>query len=236
MINDSALSINANEYVPCFPVCDIGFETIKPSNIDEQEQQLEPRLEPEPYLLTDHNQQMESHGIEQHGQSLLFTDPPSQTIKEIIPHQQTEHEIPMAQATEPEPQSVITSNICDDKEVVANAAAVSTAAVAGAATVGIAKAASPKAKPIDVKKIDSKVKAAPIKKAATTTTTTATSKVAAARTSASKMDDKSKTAAPKIASRTVASKVSTIADKKTTVTSTVARKPASNGSKYYSFT
>lgn len=234
------MSISANEFVPSFPVVDVGFETINSSAIDEPEQQLEP------YLSTDQNQhQIELHGIE-HGEPLLAIDPPTaHSIEEIIPQQQTECELSVAQATEPEPQSVITSSISDDKDAVASApaelatagAAAGAAAVAAAGaalvTVGIAKAASPKAKPSDAKKVDSKLKAAPIKKTATTTTTTtATSKVAAARTSASKTDDKSKTAAPKIASRIVASKVSTTADKKPTVTSTITRKPTSNGSKY----
>lgn len=238
VINDSALSINANEFVPSFPVSDVDFETISASNIVELEPQQEQRLEPdpEPYLLTDHNQHLDFHGIEQHGEPLLATDPPtSHSIEEIIPHQQTEYEIPMAQVTEPETHSEITSSLSDDKDAAIKTAAALTAAaaaVAGAATVGAAKvAASPKAKPTDTKKVEPKLKAAPIKK--TTTTTTAASKVAAARTSALKTDDKSKTAAPKIASRTVASKVGTTADKKTTVTSTAARKPASNGSKYH---
>lgn len=230
------MSISANEFVPSSPVVDVGFEAINSSAIDEPEQQLEP------YLSTDQNQhQIELHGIA-HGEPLLAIDPPTaHSIEEIIPQQQTECELTMAQATEPEPQSVITSSISDDKDTVADApaelttagaAAVVAAAGAALVTVGIAKAASPKAKPSDAKKVDSKLKAAPIKKTATTTTTTATSKVAAARTSASKMDDKSKTAAPKIASRIVASKVSTTADKKPTVTSTITRKPTSNGSKY----
>lgn len=224
VINDSALSINANEFVPSFPVSDTGFEAINTAKV------VEPQPQPEPYLPTDHIQQMELLGLE-HGQPLLAADPPTaHSIEELIPHQQTECEIPAAPVTEAEPQPVITSSISDDKDAVANAAtALTAAAVAGAAIVGTVKAASPKAKPTDAKKIDSKLKAAPIKKTATTTTT---SKVAAARTSATKTDDKSKAAAPKIASRTVASKVGSVADKKPTVTSTVARKPASNGSKY----
>lgn len=232
MINDSALSINANEFVPSFPVSDVGYEAIKTSHIIEPES----HLEPEPYLPTDHSQQVELHAIE-HDQPLLAADPSkAHSIEEIMSHQQTECEIPAAPVNEAEPQSVITSSISDDKDAATNAAAaVTAAAVAGAAIVGAAsvKAASSKAKPTDAKKVDSKLKAAPIKKTATTTTTT--SKVAAARTSATKTDDKSKTAAPKIAARTVASKVGSTADKKPTVTSTVARKPASNGSKYHSF-
>lgn len=229
MINDSALSINANEFVPSFPVSDVGFEAINASNVVEPEPHLEP--EPEPYLRADHSQQVELHAIE-HDQPLLAGDTPAaQSFEEIMSHQQTECEIPAAPVADAEPQSVIASSISDDKDAATNAAAALTAAVAGAAIVGTVKAASPKAKPTDAKKVDSKLKTAPIKK---TTTTTATTKVAAARTSATKPDDKSKPAAPKIASRTVASKVGSTADKKPTVTSTVPRKPASNGSKYHS--
>lgn len=231
MINDSALSINANEFVPSFPVSDVGFEALNTENVVEPEPHLEPEPEPEPHLTSsDHNQPMELHETE-HGELLVSADPPTaHSIEEIMTHQHIECEIPVAPVVEPEPQSVITSSICDDKDAVTNAAAaVAAAAVAGVAAVGIVKASSPKAKPTDTKKVDSKVKAAPIKKTPTTTTT---SKVAAARTSASKIDDKSKPTAPKVASRTVASKVGSTADKKSTATSTVLRKPASNGSKY----
>lgn len=204
----------------------MSFEAIKSSNIVESEPQLEQRLEPEPYLPMDHIQQMDTHGFEQHGQPLLATDLLSHHVEESVSHQQqqTEFDIPIAQAPE---------HVSDDKVAVAGAtAAAATAAVVTgvAAAVGVAKTASSKAKPADVKKVDTKVKAAPIKKATATTATT--SKVAAARTSAPKTDDKSKAAAPKIAPRTVASKVSTIADKKPTVTSTVPRKPAATSGEY----
>lgn len=168
---------------------------------------------------------MDTHGFEQHGHPLLATDLPVHSVEEMVPQQQqTEYGIPIAQAAEP---------MNEDKDAVANVIAVATAAtavVAGAAAVGVAKTASPKAKTSDTKKTDTKVKAAPVKKA--TATTAATSKVAA-RTTASKLDDKSKAAAaPKIAPRTVGSKVSTTADKKSTVTSSVVRKPAGASSKY----
>lgn len=226
-MNDSALSINANEFVPSFPVS----EAVNTQNVVEHEPHLEPEFEPH-HTSSDHNQAMELHETA-HGESLLAVDPPTaNSIEETVAYQHIESEIAVAPAAEAEPQSVIASSICGDTDAVTNAAAaVATAAVAGVAAVGIVKAASPKAKPTDTKKVDSKVKAAPIKK---TAPTTVTSKVAAARTSASKIDDKLKTATSKVASRTVPPKVGSTADKKSTVTSTVPRKPASNGSKYHS--
>lgn len=150
VINDSALSINANEFVPCAAVSDGGFDTIKHSSMDV----LESQPGPEPYFSAEHSHQnRESHGIEQYVQSLITAEPPSHTIEDTTPHQQTENDVALVQVTESEPsQSVITSSINDDKEAVANAAAaVAVAAVTGAAAaVGIAKAAtaSPKtAKP-----------------------------------------------------------------------------------------
>lgn len=231
MINDSALSNNANEFVPCFSDSDIGVEPVPALNADEIASNHEAQLEPEAYPHADDIQHVESYGIEQHSQPLLDIGSTAQHADEFMPTtQQAELEIPMAQAIEPEPepQPLNTGSIDDDKAAIAATAAVAVAAVAASAVIGVAKTASPKVKQTDAKKIDSKVKAAPIKR--TTATTTVTSKVAAARTSASKTDDKPKAAAaaPKTASRTVASKISSTADKKSTVTSTVPRKPASS--------
>lgn len=107
-------------------------------------------------------------------------------------------------------------------EVAAVAAVVATTAVAAAA-VGVEKAA-PKPKAAEAKKPEVKSRVAPIKKA---TTTTATKVAAKPSTTAPKA------AAPRLATRTVPPKVSSVTEKKP-ATSTVTRKPLSNGSKWQS--
>lgn len=235
VINDvSAVSNNANEFEPCFSASNVDFETVNSFNVDEPASNSnEPQFEPEPHLQNDHIQHLASQGIEQHSQPLLAFDQPAQHVDEFIPHQQADYEISMAQPIDPELQPVIDDNsVASSNVAVAAAVAAVTGAVAAAA--GATKTASPKVKPAsqtEVKKLDSKVKTAPIKKATTTTTT---AKAAAPRTSASKLDDKTKAAGPKIAPRTVTSKINTIADKKTTSTSSTAtRKPVGSASAYF---
>lgn len=235
VINDSAFTNNANEFESCFSASSVGFELVNSLNVDDSALNTEPQQEPEPYLHTDYNQHMESHEIEQSSQILLGFDQALQHVDELIPHQQADYDISMEQAIEPEPQPVKAESIGDNNVVFGSIATpTAVAAAAGVVAVAAKKIASPKVPKLtqsqtDIKKVDSKVKTAPIKKA--TTTTTVPAKVAA-RTSALKVDEKSKAVGPKTVPRIGVSKINSTAEKKTTLTSNVARKPASTGSKY----
>lgn len=217
VINDSDLSANANEFVPTpfsgNELFDAGFEVVQSNDI----------IEPEKYIQ---NETIESV---KHDDLLISTDashvdPEPYNAAELIKTEASEIEALIAPI---EPQNVVAPApeplIEPIVEIDSKPAIIAATVVATAAAVGIAKA--PLKKSIDAKKTDVKSKVAPIKK---TTTSTITSKVAAKTGTVP-----SKTTAPKVASRTIAPKVSTVTEKKTSVTSTTARKPLSNGSMYY---
>lgn len=223
MINLSDLSVEANEFVPTAPASEIEFEPVQSSGI----------VEPEPYIQTEtheHFIQQEQPLValgEQINEAAVVSKMSELILSENIPINEAKPEIEAPfiaqQPTEPEPSQTFESS--GSEPVVAAAAIAATTAAVTAAAVGVAKAASPKTtKPTDAKKSDVKGKVAPIKKP----TTTATSKLTAkpSTTTATKT-----TAAPRVASRTVAPKVGATAEKKTTTTTNVTRKPLSNGSK-----
>lgn len=234
MINQSDLSINADEYVPIAQDADVlssGF----------------PGPEPEPYRVDEI--------VHQYEQQLISTDEPhvepNDLLNDVIPNDQKPvAEIVIAQpepaqeftptpetvavaetaAAASEPEPLVEENLVKEVAVAAAAVAATTAIVAATAVSATKTAASPKAKPTDAKKPETKGKVPPIRRpTATATATSAASKVAAkpSTTLASKT-----AAAPRVASRTVAPKVASTTEKKTTTTTTATRKPISNGSKY----
>lgn len=235
MINQSDLSVEANEFVPVDPVLDNIFEPIQSSDI------IVP--EPEPYVQTGTQELVQ---LEHSSNKFLNFGLPAALTEQKQNVEQTEHiepvqhiekveeiEVPFAQeqpsepAHDPEPEHqyqtqpepFIESSVCEPVEA---AAAVAATTAVAAAAVGIAKAATTKAKQTDTKKSDLKGKVAPIKKPTTTA-----SKVTAKPTGTTAPKT---TVAPKVAPRTVAPKVGSTVEKKTT-TSALTRRPLSNGSK-----
>lgn len=237
VINQSDLSIEANEFVPTAPVADVDFEPVQSLGI----------IETEPYTLNQsqnevHEPFIQDQQISATNEQLIDTNPSllkfdelslNENILTTEQQQQPEIETLIAQQpTEPEPElqpqpePVVESNVSEP--VVAAAAIAATTAAVAAAAVGVAKAAaSSKPKPSETKKTDVKGKVAPIKKPTAPITTTSKLAAKPSTTTATKT-----TTAPRVASRTVTSapKVGGVAEKKTTTTSTVTRKPLSNGS------
>lgn len=214
------MSADANEFVPTAPISDIDFEPVQSSGI----------IEPEPYIQTETHEpfiQLEQPLISTNEADSFTLKMDQLSLTENIPttEQKSEFEALIAQSVEsvPQPEQVVESSVSEP--IVAAAAVAATTAAVAAAAVGVAKAtaASPKTKTTtDTKKTDVKGKVAPIKRP---TAATITSKLAAkpSTTTATKT-----TVAPRVASRTLAPKVG---EKKTTTTSTITRKPLSNGSK-----
>lgn len=211
--NQSDLSVHANEFVPSAPVDDTEVETIKFDDV----------AQPEPFV------QSESFKLIQTDQPLISTEEPrieSETLSQtelIQIEQNTSAEAPIALVEPLEP--VIDQSSIGEPIVAAAAVATATVAVAAAA-VGVVKAL-PLKKTTEIKKTDAKSRVSPIKRVSATTTTTTTSKLAAKPG----VTAASKTAAPKVASRTIAAKVGAATEKKTTTSTLTARKPLSNGSK-----
>lgn len=220
MINQSDLSVEANEFVPTAPISDIDIEPVQSSSI----------IEPEPYIQTETHEPF----IQQE-QLLISTneaDPFTLKMNQLSltePIPTTEFEALIAQQPVepvPQPEQVVESSVSEP--IVAAAAIAATTAAVAAAAVGVAKAAAASLKTkttTDTKKTDVKGKVPPIKRPTAATTTTTTSRLAAkpSTTTATKT-----TVAPRVASRTLAPKVG---EKKTTTTTTITRKPLSNGSK-----